>query len=150
MINCTWYPVREILPLHRKRSVNSWWHLIGALYGLGHENLFFIRVTEYFLLIFNPEEACMVCFLLQNPLNPMNYLFKSIWQNHVGQRIGKQNHRVLTSSTLIHSTISINKKKLTSTVNQIHIPLSWFVQTNLHRFHHRTGDIHRVFKIKNS
>jgi len=112
MINCTWYPVREILPLHRKRCVNSWWHLMGDLYGLGHENLFFIRVTEYFLLIFNPEEACMVCFLLQNPLNPMNYLFKSIWQNHVGQRIGKQNLRAFTSSTLIHSTIWINKKNL--------------------------------------
>ena len=78
---------------------------MGDLYGLGHENLFFIRVTEYFLLIFNPEEACMVCFLLQNPLNPMNYLLKSIWQHHAGQRIGKQNLRVLTSSTLIHNTI---------------------------------------------
>lgn len=68
----------------------------------------------------------MVCFLLQNPLNPMNYLFKSIWQNHAGQTIGKQNLRVLTSSTLIPALHDLNqqKKKLTSTVNQIHTPLS--------------------------
>ena len=55
----------------------------------------------------------MFCFLLQNPLNPINYLFKSIWQNHAGQTIGKQNLRVLTSSTLIPALHDLNQQKKT-------------------------------------
>ena len=33
---------------------------------------------------------------------------------------------------------------LTNKVNQIHIPPSWFVQTNLHRYRHRKEDNHKV------
>ena len=53
------------------------------------------RVTEYFLLIFNPEEACMVCFLLQNPLNPMIELFI---QKHLAKSCGAKDRKAKSQS----------------------------------------------------